>query len=72
MSVSHYGLENIMGKRMDEMNRHLANIAGSLAWISSCHYQQFTPMVEKRPEPFIPKKTWTASTQHITTGSLPF
>lgn len=75
MSVSHYGLEKIMGDRLDRIERQLADIAGSLRWIACCHYQKFTPMVEKRPEPFIPAKTKTTSTRaikHTTAGTLPF
>jgi hypothetical protein len=75
MSVSHYGLEKIMGDRLDRIERHLGNIADRLGWIASCHHQQFTPMVEKRPEPFIPAKTKSTSTRpikHTTAGTLPF
>lgn len=84
MSVSHFGLEKIMGDRLDRIERQLASlqhlqylgtIADRLGWIASCHYQQFTPIVEKRPEPFIPAKTKTTSTRaikHTTAGTLPF
>jgi len=57
---------------VEELTKVMKRIETHLAWIARCHYQEFRPMVEKRPEPFISKYTWTASTQHITTSSLPF
>lgn len=49
MSVSQYGLDKVLGDRLDRIERqleslqHLKTIAENLEWIASCHYQQFSP-----------------------------
>jgi hypothetical protein len=49
MSVSQFGLDKVLGDRLDRIEhhleslRHLKSIAENLEWIASCHYQQFSP-----------------------------
>ena len=49
MSVSQYGLDKVLGDRLDRIERqleglqHLKSIAENLEWIASCHYQHFSP-----------------------------